>query len=543
MASPECRQVKGIIPMGLLTVALAGQDADLDKPAGQPADTAPSAYQYRVTAMKHSRQTCRFPAPSYFFPEDPETARRSRGSKIILGKSDHSSWLATVAGWSPTRGSRFEMEMTMLALTFSLILGIATASGQVPDKPELSARLQELVRDLGADEFKKREAASKGLVEIGGPALEALRQAAKKSKDPEVQQRACIAVEQIEATIAMQEREKELASLRKELASLRKDLAQAQPAVDFKGLKPALDHSGQLTDDETWKADKTHRVTGLVTVPAEKTLTIEPGAIVLLAERADLVISRDATLIARSEKEATRIVFASINAAEGKAGPGGQIRILGGKVEFQNVHLSGTKGIEADEAAKCDLRSVSIERTTGTALALTRCAPMVEGLAVRGGDGDGIALVGCSGRFRKVRVLDTRLGIRFDKCKNKGSQSAGQWTDLAVLGAREEGLLLAGGSLPALEEVAVVDCQIGMRLVGQSYPRVRSIILAACRSDGIVVAEQSYPTLEKVDVSDVEGVGLRIQGNSYPTIGTLKAVGCKQGDQVVAPGSRIRQPE
>jgi len=439
-----------------------------------------------------------------------------------------------VAGWSSIKKSWFEMEMTMLALAFSLILGIATASEQVPDKPELAARLQELIRDLGADEFQKREAASKGLVEIGGPALEALRQAAKKSKDPEVQLRACIVVEQIEAAVAMQEREKEL-------ASLRKDLAQAQPAPDFKGLKPALEHSGQLADDETWKADKTHRVTGLATVPAGKTLTIEPGAIVLLAERADLVISRDATLIARSEKEATRIVFASINAAEGKAGAGGRIRILGGKVEFQNVRLVGTKGIEVKEAAKCDLRSVSIERTTGTALALTQCSPMVEGLTIRGGDGDGIALVGCAGRFRKVRVLGTRLGIRFGK--GAKGQSAGQWTDLVVLGAREEGLLLAGQSLPTLEDVNVVDCQIGMRLVGQSYPRVRSITLRACRSDGIVVEEQSYPTLEKIDVSDVAGVGLRIQGNSYPAIGTFKATGCKQGDQVVEAGSNIRQPE
>jgi hypothetical protein len=339
---------------------------------------------------------------------------------------------------SQTWKSRLEMEMTMRVLAFSLIVGMATASGQVPDKTELTARVQvqKLVRDLGAEEFGKREAANKGLVEIGGPALEALRQAAKESGDPEVQYRASSLVEQIETIVALQEREKKL-------AVLRKDLAQAPPALDFKGLKPALDHAGELTDSETWKADKTHRVTGLVTVPAGKTLTIEPGAIVLLADTADLVVSRAATLIARSEKEAARIVFASINAAEGKAGAGGQIRILGGKVEFQNVRLSGTRGVEVTEAAKCDLRSVSIEQTTGTALALTECRPMVEGLAIRGGDGDGITLVGCSGRFRKVRVLDTQLGIRFDK--GATSQSAGQWTDLVVLGAREEGLLLAGG--------------------------------------------------------------------------------------------------
>jgi len=420
----------------------------------------------------------------------------------------------------------------MRVLAFSLIVGIATASGQVPDKPELAARLpvQELIRNLGADDFSKREAANKGLLEIGGPALEALRQAAKQSEDPEVQYRARSLVEQIEISVAIQK-----------VVLLRKDLGLAPPALDFKGLKPALDHAGELTGNETWKADKTHRVTGLVTVPAGKTLTIEPGTIVLLADTADLVISRGATLIARSEKEAARIVFASINAAEGKTGAGGQIRILGGKAEFQNVRLSGTKGIEVTEAAKCDLRSVSIEQTTGTALALTDCLPMVEGLAIRGADGDGITLVGSSGSFRKVRVLDTRLGIRFDR--GARSQSAGQWTDLVVLGAAEEGLLLTEGALPTLEDATVVGCQVGIRMVGQSYPRVRSGTVSACRSDGIVVEEQSYPYLEKIDVSDVAGVGLRIQGNSYPKIGTLKVMGCKEGEQVVDPGSTIRSVE
>jgi hypothetical protein len=425
-------------------------------------------------------------------------------------------------------------EMTMRVLALSLFLGIATALGQAPDKPELAARLQELIRELGAEEFGKREAANKGLVEIGGPALEALRQAAKESEDPEIQFRASGLVEQIETIVANQEREKKL-------AVLRKDLAQASAALDFKGLKPALDHAGELTENETWKADKTHRVTGLVTVPAGKTLTIEPGAIVLLADTADLVVSRGATLIARSAKEATQIVFASINAAEGKTGAGGQLKILGGKAEFQNVRIIGTKGVEVTEAAKCDLRAVSIEQTTGTALALTGCDPIVEGLTIRGGDGDGIAMVSSAGQFRKVRVLDTELGIRFDKVAIR--QSAGQWTDLVVLGARQEGLFLAGQSLPTLEEMTVVGCQVGMRLMGQSYPRVRSGTVSTCWSDGIVVEEQSYPYLEKIDVSDVAGVGLRIQGNSYPTIGMLKTTGCKQGDQLVDPGSRIRRPK
>jgi hypothetical protein len=53
-----------------------------------------------------------------------------------------------------------------------------------------AGRLDELVRQLGADDFAVREKASEELRKIGKPAEEALRQAAESNKDPEVRERA-----------------------------------------------------------------------------------------------------------------------------------------------------------------------------------------------------------------------------------------------------------------------------------------------------------------------------------------------------------------
>ena len=61
----------------------------------------------------------------------------------------------------------------------------ALAPGDGPNESEVA----KLVRQLGDDDFAKREAASKHLTEIGEPALEAL-QAARKSNDAEVRRRA-----------------------------------------------------------------------------------------------------------------------------------------------------------------------------------------------------------------------------------------------------------------------------------------------------------------------------------------------------------------
>ena len=54
----------------------------------------------------------------------------------------------------------------------------------------MAARVARLIRQLGHDEFAKREAASKELDAIGEPALDALRKAAASSDDAEIRRRA-----------------------------------------------------------------------------------------------------------------------------------------------------------------------------------------------------------------------------------------------------------------------------------------------------------------------------------------------------------------
>jgi hypothetical protein len=75
---------------------------------------------------------------------------------------------------------------------------------QKPPSPEelakLQARVAELIKQLGHDEWAKREEATKALVEIGAAAETALEEAAK-SKDPEISARAAEALKKIKGSL------------------------------------------------------------------------------------------------------------------------------------------------------------------------------------------------------------------------------------------------------------------------------------------------------------------------------------------------------
>jgi hypothetical protein len=74
-----------------------------------------------------------------------------------------------------------------------LALGLSALSAAENDKD----KIDRLIRELGSDEFAQREAASAELEKIGKPALDALRKAAKESKDAEVKVRAKALVDAI----------------------------------------------------------------------------------------------------------------------------------------------------------------------------------------------------------------------------------------------------------------------------------------------------------------------------------------------------------
>ena len=78
-----------------------------------------------------------------------------------------------------------------------LINDYLAAQGPAPATAELKDKIARLIKELGDNEWSVREAASKALVDIGQPALAALKEALK-SKDAEVAMRAREAVEKIE---------------------------------------------------------------------------------------------------------------------------------------------------------------------------------------------------------------------------------------------------------------------------------------------------------------------------------------------------------
>jgi len=78
-----------------------------------------------------------------------------------------------------------------------LINDYLAAQSPAPATAELKEKIARLIKELGDNEWSVREAASKALVDIGQPALAALKEALK-SKDAEVAMRAREAVEKIE---------------------------------------------------------------------------------------------------------------------------------------------------------------------------------------------------------------------------------------------------------------------------------------------------------------------------------------------------------
>ena len=78
-----------------------------------------------------------------------------------------------------------------------LVLLSVSARSDSPDSSEIAR----LVLQLGADQFRDREAASKELQRIGEPAVDALRQAAASGDEPEVRRRARQILETLEAKL------------------------------------------------------------------------------------------------------------------------------------------------------------------------------------------------------------------------------------------------------------------------------------------------------------------------------------------------------
>jgi uncharacterized protein (TIGR03067 family) len=99
-----------------------------------------------------------------------------------------------------------------VAVGLTVIVGLVSLPANADDGAD-AERVATLIKQLGADEFAQREAASKELEAIGEPALAPLREAAKSGRDAEVRLRAAQIIKAIAVRTAKLESDKELAKL------------------------------------------------------------------------------------------------------------------------------------------------------------------------------------------------------------------------------------------------------------------------------------------------------------------------------------------
>ena len=102
---------------------------------------------------------------------------------------------------SPTLSFRFGSGIVRRWAGCLLVVAVSGADPESPPpKTADDAAVQRLIRQLGSEDFEEREKAIKDLVEIGAPALEALRRAAV-SEDAEVARRAKGCLPEIERDV------------------------------------------------------------------------------------------------------------------------------------------------------------------------------------------------------------------------------------------------------------------------------------------------------------------------------------------------------
>lgn len=84
------------------------------------------------------------------------------------------------------------MRLTAIQIAVSIlaITSVASIFGGAPGDETLAARIQRLIKQMGDENFTKRESASRELEAIGAPAIDALQKAATSNGDAEIRGRA-----------------------------------------------------------------------------------------------------------------------------------------------------------------------------------------------------------------------------------------------------------------------------------------------------------------------------------------------------------------
>lgn len=100
--------------------------------------------------------------------------------------------------------------------------------------------------------------------------------------------------------------------------------------------------SGSINEDTLWKGGETYRLDGIVYVEAGARLTIEPGVTIVGSPRSALVVTRDASILARGSRKEPIVFTSGKPAGERAPGDWGGLVLLGNApVNRHNPHIEG----------------------------------------------------------------------------------------------------------------------------------------------------------------------------------------------------------
>jgi hypothetical protein len=381
-----------------------------------------------------------------------------------------------------------------------------------PSKASLESSIVYLVKDLGSDEFVRRDNASKKLLTLGPEAAAILEKQIQQLPPSafEARTRASVILEEL------------------------RDGYSSRPMPDTwtapKDLM-AIHHKGVIAKGEVWSSEFLHVVSETVRVEPGVELRIEPGASVIVKHKSDVIVAQGASLNASGSLEKP-IVFSSEPDSPMHARTWGKLTVSG-RATISHMQVRDSRGVHFETTAKCAVTGLAIFDTDGDSLTIDARECEYSQVVIREATGAGLK---CSARamLKELEMSGVGIGIVFRK------QSSAHLAQSKVSYAREAGIIVDDGSYPTINAVRIDRCPTGMVYSNQSYGANSQVKIAHCKTNGLSVTKGSYPRIEEMEFTDIEGWGVAVSGASYPAVHRLSFGNRVTGEVVLDPESRLR---
>jgi hypothetical protein len=297
---------------------------------------------------------------------------------------------------------------------------------------------------------------------------------------------------------------------------------------------PKVAHSGSLTADETWTPQNgPHVVSGDLTVPSNRTLTIQAGTKITCAGPAARIVVNGILVINGTTNNKVRLGPTLCSTASGdwwgiQVGSQGAVTVHFAEIEYAQYGIKGEASAGAILIDQCDIRNsqvaaidVSGTGTSSTSLTVTGGTIVVGsspyGIRCDGGYQvmiDGTVVTGTSAATYGIWVSSLGIGAN--------PQAAIKNVTISGLTAGT-GVYVAGNS-PSLNNCQVSNCKWGIQLRGTgNSPRIEPLPLGQVgatitgSTTGLYV-EATNPLVNKVTItSPGGGTGVSNFGNSGGT--------------------------